>query len=77
MEYDTQSISFDPVGTRAPVTINELYLDEWAGGGNTSSAWAVTTPRGEVIASGVWDLKNNANDPADAGGREWAGRIKR
>jgi hypothetical protein len=70
MEYTYQTITFDPVGDRAQVTINELELDEWAGGGNMSSAWAVTTPRGEVIASGVWDLKNNANDPADAGGRD-------
>jgi hypothetical protein len=70
MEYDTQTITFDPVGTRSQVTINELELDEWAGGGNTSSTWSVRTPRGVVIAAGFWDLKNNANDPGDAGGRD-------
>jgi uncharacterized protein (TIGR03382 family) len=70
MEYTYQDITFAPIGNRTQVTINQLFLDEWAGGGNTSSAWWVKTPRGEVIASGVWDLKNNANDPADDGGRD-------
>jgi hypothetical protein len=70
MEYDTQTITFDPTGTRAKVTISEFYLDEWAGGGNTSSTWSVKTPNGATIASGVWNLKDDANDPGDAGGRD-------
>jgi MYXO-CTERM domain-containing protein len=69
MEYTFQTIIFDPTGTREKVTINQLFLDEWELGGNTYSDWSVTTPRREVIASGTWDDFNNANDPADAGGR--------
>jgi hypothetical protein len=69
MEYDTQTITFNPAHDRVQVTIQDLFLDEWAGGGNTSSTWSVSTWYG-VIASGTWNLKNNANDPGDAGGRD-------
>jgi hypothetical protein len=68
MEYTTQTILFNPV-SHASVTIHEFYLDEWAGGGNTSSTWVVRT-QNNIIASGTWDLKDNANDPGDAGGRD-------
>jgi uncharacterized protein (TIGR03382 family) len=70
MEYNDQTITFDPIGTKTQVTISEFELDEWRGGGNTSSEWAVVTPNQQVLAFGVWNLKNNANDPGDAGGRD-------
>jgi hypothetical protein len=70
MEYDTQTIQFVPAHDRIKVTIQQFELDEWELGGNTSSAWEVRSFAGRLVASGVWDLKNNANDPADAGGRD-------
>ena len=51
------------------VTINQLFLDEWALGGNTFSDWSVTGSKSGLIASGTWDDFNNANDPNDEGGR--------
>ncbi|MEX0612161.1 MAG: PEP-CTERM sorting domain-containing protein [Pirellulales bacterium] len=68
MEYNTQTILFNPV-SNASVTIGEFFLDEWAGGTNTSSTWSVRT-QNNVIASGTWNLKDNVNDPGDAGGRD-------
>ena len=70
LEYDTQDITFAPTTANIKVTISEFFLDEWAGGGNTSSTWAVSGPLSGVIASGNWNLKNNANDPNDLGGRD-------
>jgi hypothetical protein len=70
MEYDTQLITFTPAAGYIKVTIEEFYLDEWAGGGNTSSQWEVSGSSSGLIASGLWDLKNNANDPGNTGGRD-------
>jgi hypothetical protein len=70
MEYNTQTIVFDPTDIHNAVSIQELELDEWAGGGNTSSTWEVRSAAGRLVASGNWNLKNNANDPNDLGGRD-------
>jgi len=62
-------IAFAPTSPSVQVTIQDFFLDEWAGGGDTSAIWSVTGSSSGLLASGVWTDKNNANDPADAGGR--------
>lgn len=57
--------------------VTSFALDEYGGGGagwgdpaygDTSVSWSLFDSTG-TLASGVWDLRNNANDPGDAGGR--------
>jgi hypothetical protein len=60
---------FAPTSGLVKITIQDFFLDEWAGGGDTSALWSVTGSSSGVIASGLWADKNTANDPADAGGR--------
>lgn len=62
-------IMFAPTGPGIKVTIDSFFLDEWAGGTDTSSLWSVTGSSSGLLASGNWTDKNNANDPNDAGGR--------
>jgi len=69
MEFDTQQITFAPTAGNIKVSISSFFLDEYAGGGNTFSDWSVTGSTSGLLASGKWTDKNNANDPADAGGR--------
>lgn len=70
MEFDTQQITFTPTAANIKLTISSFHLDEYAGGGNTYSDWSVTGSSSGAIASGTWNLRNTANDPADAGGRD-------
>lgn len=70
MEYDIQDITFAPTTPNIKVKITSFELDEYAGGGNTSSTWAVSGPLSGVIASGLWNLRDNAHDPIDLGGRD-------
>jgi hypothetical protein len=51
------------------VLVTAFTLDEWAGGGNMNVSWSLFDSFG-VLASGVWDAKNTANDPSDLGGRD-------
>jgi hypothetical protein len=62
-------ITFTPTGPGIKVTVSEFFLDEWAGGTDTSAMWSVTGSSSGLIASGLWTDKNNANDPNDLGGR--------
>ncbi len=62
-------IMFAPTSALIKVTINSFFLDEWAGGGNTTAMWSVTGSSSGLLASGTWTDKNTANDPNDAGGR--------
>jgi hypothetical protein len=67
MEYNDQTITFTPTSSLVKVTIEDFFLDEWAGGGNTSSTWSVTGSSSGVIASGNWVDFDNAHDPFDGG----------
>jgi hypothetical protein len=69
MEYTFQTIKFTPTNRRVAIEIQDVVLDEWELGGNTFSHWSVTGSKSGLLASGTWDDFNNANDPADAGGR--------
>jgi hypothetical protein len=62
-------ITFAPSSPLIKMTIQNFFLDEWAGGGDTTSLWSVTGSVSGLLASGIWVDKNTANDPADAGGR--------
>jgi hypothetical protein len=59
------------------VLVNSFALDEYKGGGtaysdpaygDSSVSWSLFDSLG-TLASGTWDLRNNANDPNDLGGR--------
>jgi uncharacterized protein (TIGR03382 family) len=63
------NIVFTPANASVKVTINSFFLDEWAGGGNTTCAWSVVGSASGTIASGLWDDFSTANDPTDGGGR--------
>jgi hypothetical protein len=51
------------------VLVSSFVLDEWAGGGDASVSWSLFDSVG-TLASGIWNSRNTANDPADAGGRD-------
>ena len=60
------------------VLVTRFDLDEYAGGGagygnpiygDANVSWNLSDSYG-TLASGVWDLRNNVNDPLDAGGRD-------
>ena len=51
------------------VLVTRFDLDEYAGGGNMSLSWNLSDSFG-TLASGLWDLRNTANDPTDLGGRD-------
>jgi hypothetical protein len=76
----TNSAGIDVTWTPDPgygVLVTRFDLDEWGGAGTAYGAafgdanvsWSLTDAFGS-LASGVWDLRNNANDPLDAGGRD-------
>jgi MYXO-CTERM domain-containing protein len=65
----TASIMFAPTAPIVKVTIDSFFLDEYVGGTDTEVAWSITGSSSGLLASGLWDDFNNANDPADAGGR--------
>lgn len=70
IDRNTASIIFVPAAGNIRLAINSFALDEWAGGGDTSSRWSVTGASSGIIASGDWTRFNTANDPQDLGGRE-------
>ncbi len=63
------SVLFVPVAGNIRVAINEFVLDEWGGGGDTSSRWSVNGSVSGAMASGNWNDFNTAHDPQDFGGR--------
>lgn len=65
----TASILFTPAAANIRLRIDRFQLDEWAGGGDTSSLWSVTGSVSGLLASGNWTPFNSANDPNDLGGR--------
>jgi hypothetical protein len=76
----TNSAGIDITWTPDPgygVLVTRFDLDEWGGAGTAYGAafgdanvsWSLTDAFG-TLASGVWDLRNNLNDPGDAGGRD-------
>jgi hypothetical protein len=69
IDQRTTDTIFAPASGLVQITIQDFFLDEWAGGGDTSSLWSVTGSSSGLLASGNWTDKNTANDPADAGGR--------
>jgi hypothetical protein len=62
-------VTFAPTSALIKLTIQDFFLDEWAGGTDTSAMWSVTGSSSGLLASGNWTDKNNANDPNDLGGR--------
>lgn len=70
MEGGTQQLAFAPTAGNISLTLASFFLDEYAGGGNTFSDWSVTGSSSGLLASGTWALRNTANDPGDAGGRD-------
>jgi hypothetical protein len=64
-----EELVFSPTAANIKVTIQDFFLDEWAGGTDTSAMWSVIGSSSGVLASGTWTDFNNANDPGDAGGR--------
>lgn len=69
IEFPPTYITFMPTSPAIKITIQDFFLDEWAGGTDTSALWSVTGSVSGLLASGNWTDFNNANDPADAGGR--------
>jgi hypothetical protein len=63
------SISLAPTAANIKITMESFFLDEYAGGDDTSVMWSVTGSSSGVLASGTWVDKNTANDPTDVGGR--------
>lgn len=63
------SITFTPANANIKVAIDSFDLDEWSGGGDTTVEWSVSGSVSGLLSSGIWDDKNAANDPSDAGGR--------
>jgi len=62
-------ITLAPAAANIKITLDSFFLDEYAGGTDTSVLWSVTGSSSGLLASGNWTDKNTANDPADAGGR--------
>jgi hypothetical protein len=69
VDQPVNSLMFAPASANIRITLNQFELDEWAGGGDTSANWMVTGSSSGMLASGIWNTFNAANDPNDAGGR--------
>jgi hypothetical protein len=69
IEFPPTYITFEPTAPSIKITVQDFFLDEWAGGTDTAAIWSVTGSVSGLLASGTWNDFNNANDPADAGGR--------
>ncbi len=63
------TLMFAPTSPNIKVSLQQLDLDEWAGGGDTSARWTVVGSTSGLLASGTWDSFNTLNDPNDVGGR--------
>jgi hypothetical protein len=63
------TLGLAPTANTIKIGLSQFYLDEWAGGGDTSARWSVTGSVSGSLASGTWNSFNTANDPNDQGGR--------